>query len=66
MPVAAAVYTDDVYVDRDLSLETAEAVQGLKVKEYDEFHHDGIGDEGARILRELLELAGGSPAPNQD
>ncbi|MGJ5590631.1 alpha/beta fold hydrolase, partial [Micrococcus lylae] len=66
VPVAAAVYTDDVYVDRDLSLETAEAVQGLKVKEYDEFHHDGIGDEGARILRELLELAGGSPAPNDD
>ncbi len=66
VPVAAAVYTDDVYVDRDLSLETAAAVQGLQVKEYGEFHHDGIGDEGPRILRELLELSGGTPAPQED
>lgn len=66
VPVAAAVYTDDVYVDRDLSLETAAAVQGLQVKEYGEFHHDGIGDEGPRILRELLALAGGTPAPQED
>lgn len=65
VPVAAAVYTDDVYVDRDLSLETAAAVKGLKVKEYGEFHHDGIGDDGPRILRELLELAGGTPAPEE-
>ncbi|WP_010525071.1 alpha/beta fold hydrolase [Nesterenkonia sp. F] len=54
VPAAAAVYTDDVYVDRDLSLETASRVQHLQVWETDELHHDGLGDDGARVLRELL------------
>lgn len=54
VPAAAAVYTDDVYVARELSLETAEQVAGLSVWETDEFHHDGLNDDGARILRELL------------
>ena len=54
VPAAAAVYSDDVYVARTLSLETAEQVAGLSVWETDEFHHDGLNDDGARILRELL------------
>ncbi|GAA3056005.1 MULTISPECIES: alpha/beta fold hydrolase [Actinomycetes] len=54
VPTAAAVYTDDVYVARELSLETASRVRGLSVWETDEFHHDGLHDNGARILRELL------------
>lgn len=61
VPVAAAVYTDDVYVDRDLSMETADAVAGLRVWETDAFHHDGIGDEGAMIFAKLLEMTA-SPA----
>ncbi|MFJ6417219.1 alpha/beta fold hydrolase [Paeniglutamicibacter sp. NPDC091659] len=58
VPVAAAVYTDDVYVDRDLSMETADAVAGLKVWETADFHHDGISDEGAMIFAKLLEMTG--------
>ncbi|WP_300343308.1 alpha/beta fold hydrolase [Nesterenkonia sp.] len=54
VPTAAAVYTDDVFVSRELSLETAERVAGLSVFETDQFHHDGIHDDGAAILRELL------------
>lgn len=54
VPAAAAVYTDDVYVARELSLETAERVAGLSVWETGEFHHDGLSDDGPRILRELL------------
>ncbi|XKH56238.1 alpha/beta hydrolase [Citricoccus nitrophenolicus] len=61
VPTAAAVYTHDVYVDRDLSLETASRVRGLHVWETDEFHHDGIGDDGPAILRRLLSLTDGSP-----
>ncbi|WP_373286735.1 alpha/beta fold hydrolase [Citricoccus zhacaiensis] len=60
VPTAAAVYTHDVYVDRDLSLETASRVRGLRVWETDEFHHDGIGDDGPAILRRLLSLTDGS------
>ncbi|HET8879687.1 MAG TPA: alpha/beta fold hydrolase [Arthrobacter sp.] len=56
VPVAAAVYTDDIYVDRDLSLETAAAVRGLQVWETDEFHHDGIADDGEAIFGRLLTM----------
>lgn len=63
VPVAAAVSTDDVYVDRDLSLRTAERVQGLQVWETDEYHHDGLGDDGAALLRRLLALVEGPSEP---
>lgn len=56
VPVAAAVYTDDIYVDRDLSLETAGRVKGLQVWESADFHHDGIADDGEAIFNRLLDL----------
>ncbi|WP_306919655.1 MULTISPECIES: alpha/beta fold hydrolase [unclassified Arthrobacter] len=56
VPVAAAVYTDDIYVDRDLSLETAAAVRGLQVWESADFHHDGIADDGEGIFARLLGM----------
>ena len=57
VPAAAAVYTDDIYVDRDLSLRTAAAVRGLQVWETADFHHDGIADDGERIFARLLGMA---------
>ncbi|QCB99020.1 alpha/beta fold hydrolase [Arthrobacter sp. PAMC25564] len=57
VPVAAAVYRDDIYVDRDLSLETAAAVRGLQVWESADFHHDGIADDGEAIFGRLLRMA---------
>ncbi len=57
VPVAAAVYSDDIYVDRDLSLETAAAVRGLRVWETADFHHDGIADDGEAIFGRLLGMA---------
>jgi hypothetical protein len=56
VPTAAAVYTHDVYVDRDLSLQTADRVRCLTVWETEDFHHDGIGDDGPGILKRLLEM----------
>lgn len=56
VPVAAAVYSEDIYVDRDLSLETASAVCGLQVWETAEFHHDGIADDGEGIFGRLLGM----------
>ncbi len=57
VPVAAAVYSDDIYVDRNLSLETASAVHGLQVWETRDFHHDGIADDGEGIFARLLGKA---------
>jgi len=56
VPVAAAVYSDDIYVDRDISLATAAAVQGLRVWESANFHHDGISDDGEGIFARLLTM----------
>ncbi|WAJ35262.1 alpha/beta fold hydrolase [Arthrobacter sp. FX8] len=56
VPVAAAVYSDDIYVDRELSLRTAAAVRGLQVWETADFHHDGIADDGERIFARLLGM----------
>jgi pimeloyl-ACP methyl ester carboxylesterase len=56
VPAAAAVYSHDIYVDRDLSLETAAAVNGLQVWESAAFHHDGISDDGEAIFNRLLGM----------
>jgi pimeloyl-ACP methyl ester carboxylesterase len=57
VPVAAAVYHDDMYVDRDHSLTTARAIRGLRTWVTDEFEHDGLRAGGPRLLDRLLALA---------
>ncbi|MCQ9164713.1 alpha/beta fold hydrolase [Arthrobacter sp. STN4] len=59
VPAAAAVYTDDIYVDHGISLATAAAVQGLQVWETSDFHHDGIADDGEGIFAQLLGMVRG-------
>lgn len=56
VPVAALVYTDDVYVDRDLSLASAAQVANLQVWESDQWHHDGLGESGAEIFARLHDM----------
>ncbi|MFE4198529.1 alpha/beta fold hydrolase [Paenarthrobacter sp. NPDC056912] len=60
VPVAAAVYKDDIYVDHDLSLETAAAVRGLQPWVTTDFHHDGIGEDGEGIFRRLFGMVRGN------
>ncbi|MFI2376844.1 alpha/beta fold hydrolase [Streptomyces sp. NPDC018964] len=57
VPVAAAVYHDDMYVDTAHSLETARAIRGLRTWVTDEFEHDGVRAGGPRVLDRLLALA---------
>ncbi|AXG81687.1 alpha/beta fold hydrolase [Streptomyces paludis] len=59
VPVAAAVYHDDMYVDRDHSLRTARTIRGLRTWVTDEFEHDGVRAGGPRVLDRLLMLARG-------
>ncbi|MFD5555732.1 alpha/beta fold hydrolase [Streptomyces sp. NPDC127068] len=56
VPVAAAVYHDDMYVDTAHSLATARAVRGLRTWVTDEFEHDGVRVGGGRVLDRLLAL----------
>ena len=57
VPVAAAVYHDDMYVDTAHSLQTARAIRGLRTWVTDEFEHDGVRVSGPRVLDRLLALA---------
>lgn len=56
VPVAAAVYTHDLYVDRDFSLETAATIRGTRVWETDEFEHNGLRADGERVFGTLFDL----------
>ncbi|WP_413760100.1 alpha/beta fold hydrolase [Streptomyces sp. MMBL 11-3] len=57
VPVAAAVYHDDMYVDTDHALRTARTIRGLRTYVTDEFEHDGVRAGGPRVLDRLLALA---------
>ena len=56
VPVAAAVYENDMYVEREYSLETAAAINGAKVWRTAEYEHNGLRAEGPKILARLLEM----------
>lgn len=55
VPVAAAIYFDDMYVDADLSVETAEAVNNLTYWMTNEFEHDGLRQD-PRVFKKLVSL----------
>jgi pimeloyl-ACP methyl ester carboxylesterase len=58
VPVAAAVYHDDMYVESAFSLETAERVGNVRAWLTNEYSHDGLRSD-ARVLDRLLDLAAG-------
>ncbi len=59
VPAAAAIYAEDPYVERAFSEETAGLVRGLRPWVTDEYLHNGLRADGARILGRLLDLARG-------
>lgn len=60
IPVAAAVYFDDMYVDAGLQLDTAAAVGNVHAWVTNEFEHDGIGDDKVfGYLRNTIAQLGG-------
>ncbi|MFD5120384.1 alpha/beta fold hydrolase [Streptomyces sp. NPDC058385] len=58
VPVAAAVYQDDMFVDREHSLETAKLVRGLRAWVSDAHAHDGVKADPA-VLDRLITMARG-------
>ncbi|MGA5703500.1 alpha/beta fold hydrolase [Peterkaempfera bronchialis] len=59
VPVTAAVYHDDMYVDTADSLETARTVRGLRTWVTNEWEHDGLRASGGQVLDRLIRMARG-------
>ncbi|GAX76714.1 hypothetical protein CEUSTIGMA_g4160.t1 [Chlamydomonas eustigma] len=57
IPVTAAVYYEDMYVDMELSKPTADLIHGLRQWVTNEYRHSGIRDDGVRIFERLLNVA---------
>lgn len=53
IPLAAAVYHDDMFVDSGLQLQTLAGIGNSRAWVDNEWEHDGLGD--VRVLRGLLE-----------
>ena len=61
VPVAAAVYFDDLYVDAELSLDTAGRIGNVQAWVTNEYEHDGLRASPAVFtrLREMVRERGG-------
>jgi pimeloyl-ACP methyl ester carboxylesterase len=59
VPVAATIYVNDLYVERQFANETAALVRGIRVWETNEYEHNGIRADGERVLGRLIDLMHG-------
>lgn len=59
VPVVAAIYYDDMYVDREFSVQTAATIRGSKVWITNEYAHNALRADGEALLGRLLEMARG-------
>ena len=60
IPVAAAIYANDMYVDRGFSEQTASNIKGLRPWLTDEYEHNGLRADGGRVLGRLIDLVRGN------
>lgn len=59
VPIAAAVYYNDMYVHREFSEETAQTVPNMKLWVTSEYEHNGLRADGEAVLDRLLKMARG-------
>ncbi len=59
VPVVAAIYHDDMYVDAGLQLQTAAEVGNVRTWVTNEYEHDGLRVNGDHVLGHLMDLAAG-------
>jgi pimeloyl-ACP methyl ester carboxylesterase len=59
VPIAAAIYAEDMYVERAFSEETAAQIGGLRPWVTNEYEHNGLRAAGERVLGHLIDLARG-------
>ncbi|WOT03977.1 alpha/beta fold hydrolase [Shewanella youngdeokensis] len=60
VPVAAAIYSEDMYVEMRYSLETVAQVANLNYWLTSEYEHNGIRMDGERIFDKLIAINRGS------
>jgi pimeloyl-ACP methyl ester carboxylesterase len=60
VPVAAAVYYNDMYVDREFSMQTAQVIRGLQTWVTSEYEHDGLRVSDGAVLNRLIEMVRGN------
>ncbi|MCP2338748.1 alpha/beta fold hydrolase [Actinomadura rupiterrae] len=59
VPVSAAVYHDDMYVDFGLSMETIGAVPNARAWVTNKWEHDGLRVSGGKVLDRLIRMSRG-------
>ncbi|CAN1762217.1 Proline iminopeptidase [Linum perenne] len=59
VPVAAAVYYDDMYVNFKVAKETSSKIGGIRVWITNEYMHSGLRDGGGQVLDQLLGMLNG-------
>jgi len=60
VPAAAAVYYNDMYVDREFSMQTAGAIRGLQAWVTSEYDHDGLRVSDGAVLDRLIGMVRGN------
>ncbi|KAH8488739.1 hypothetical protein H0E87_024392 [Populus deltoides] len=59
VPVAAAVYYEDMYANFKLAMETASQIAGIRLWITNEYMHSGLRDGGGQVLDHLLGMLNG-------
>ncbi|WP_124054454.1 alpha/beta fold hydrolase [Arcanobacterium ihumii] len=55
VPVAAWIYRNDMFVPFEVSMETANRIRGLVPLISEDYHHDALRTDSARVVGELLK-----------
>ena len=59
VPVAATVYYNDMYVERQYAEETAAHIKGIKLWITNEYEHNALRADGYRVLDRLIGMVRG-------
>ncbi|XP_008797149.2 proline iminopeptidase isoform X2 [Phoenix dactylifera] len=59
VPVAAAVYYEDMYVNFNIAMETASEIAGIRLWVTNEYMHSGLRDGGSQVFDQLMGMLQG-------
>ncbi|KAJ3683087.1 hypothetical protein LUZ60_013314 [Juncus effusus] len=59
VPVAAAVYYEDMYVNFKIAKETASEISGIRLWVTNEYMHSGLRDSGSHVFEHLMGMLHG-------